>query len=119
MRKSSTSSTQQRVSTGRFAALINSSIENTDQDDFIPSTQHKRTSQVHTKTIPVTTTKRKLTNSFNHTNTIEQKRTKKSTNLFQDVVSVPSIPNSLPPPPPWLDLPTGLFKFYPFIHIIL
>jgi hypothetical protein len=61
-------STQQRASLGRFAALINNSIENTDQDDFLPSTQ-KRYSQVNTKT-----TKRKLTNSFTttiNTNTID------------------------------------------------
>jgi len=104
------SSTQQRPSLGRFAALVNDSIENTDQDDFIiPTTQHKRFSQVNTTT---TTTKRKLTNSSTYINTIEKKRTKK-TNLFQDVVSVKSLTlqqNHTSPPPPWLDLPIGKFK---------
>jgi len=101
------SSTQQRASCGRFAALINDSIENTDQDDFIPITQQKRFSQVNT-----TTTKRKLTNSSTYINTIEKKRTKK-TNLFQDVVSVKSLSlqqNTTSSPSPWLDLPIGKFK---------
>jgi hypothetical protein len=103
-------STQQRASLGRFAALINNSIENTDQDDFLPSTQ-KRYSQVNTKT-----TKRKLTNSFTtttiNTNTIENTKRTKKTNLFQDVVSVTSLnlrENHSSPPPPWLDLPIGTF----------
>jgi hypothetical protein len=98
-------STQQRASLGRFAALVNNSIENTDQDDFIPPTQ-RRFSEVNTQT-----TKRKLTNSFTTTQTIEQKRTKK-TNLFHDVVSVTSLnlqENHTSPPPPWLDLPIGIF----------
>jgi hypothetical protein len=80
--------------------------ENTDQDDFLPSTQ-KRFSQMQTKT-----TKRKLTNSVMTTNTIEKKRTKKS-NLFQEVVSVTSLSsrgNNTSPPPPWLDLPIGNFQ---------
>lgn len=105
MNKGNRTSTQQsRASLGRFAALVNNSIENTDQDDFIPATQQKRTSDINTKT-----TKRKLTNSFTHTNTIEKKRTKK-TNLFQDVVSVPTNTINNYPPPPWLDLPTGKLK---------
>jgi len=98
-------STQQRASLGRFAALINNSTEDTDHDDFIPTTQ-KRVSQINTQT-----TKRKLTNSYTNTNTIEKKRTKKS-NLFQDVVSVTSLTlqeNRTSPPPPWLDLPIGSF----------
>jgi hypothetical protein len=102
-----TSTQQQRASLGRFAALINDSIENTDQDDFVPTTQ-KRFSEGNTKT-----TKRKLTNSFTGPTTIEKKRTKK-TNLFQEVVSVTSLSlrenKSSLPPPPWLDLPIGTFS---------
>ncbi|CAF3398834.1 unnamed protein product [Rotaria sp. Silwood1] len=100
-------STQQRPSLGRFAALINNSIEDTDQDDFIPTTQN-RFSQVNTNT-----TKRKLTNSFTNTNTIEKKRTKK-TNLFQDVVSTTTYStlkvNHTSPPPPWLTLPIEIIQ---------
>ncbi len=105
-------STQQRVSLGRFAALVNNSIENTDQDDFLPTTQ-RRFSQVNTKI-----TKRKLTT----TNTIEKKRSKK-TNLFQDVVSVTSLnlKDNHPsrPPPPWLDLPIGNLSSFQIIHFDL
>ncbi|CAF1016050.1 unnamed protein product [Rotaria sordida] len=99
-------STQQRPSLGRFAALINNSIEDTDENDFIPTTQ-KRFSQVNTNT-----TKRKLTNSFTTSNTIEKKRTKKS-NLFQDVVSTTSLTlqkNPTSPPPPWLNLPIEIIQ---------
>lgn len=100
------SSTQQRPSLGRFAALVNDSIEDTDQDDFLPTTQ-KQFSQVNIKP-----TKRKLTNTTTTTttsNTIEKKRSKKS-NLFQDVVQAThtkSNHHSSYPPPPWLDLPMG------------
>ncbi|CAF3621323.1 unnamed protein product [Rotaria socialis] len=100
------SSTQQRPSLGRFAALINNSIEDTDQDDFIPTTQ-KRFSQVH-----IQTTKRKLPNSITTTNSVEKKRTKK-TNLFQDVVSTTPVyfkesHNSTSPP--WLNLPIEIVQ---------
>jgi hypothetical protein len=100
------SNTQNRPSVGRFAALVNNSVENTDQDDFIQTTTttQKRLSQINTKP-----PKRKLTNSPATSHTIEKKRTKKS-NLFQDVVSVTSLnlkDNPSSPPPPWLDLPTG------------
>jgi hypothetical protein len=87
-------------SLGRFAALVNNSTENTDQDDFLPTTQ-KRFSELNTKS-----TKRKFTNSLTTTHTIEKKRTKK-TNLFQDIVSVNLKDNQSSPPPPWLDLPIG------------
>jgi hypothetical protein len=91
--------------------LVNNSIENTDQDDFIPTTQ-KRFSQVNT-------TKRKLNNSFNPTtpttsNVVENKKRTKKSNLFQDVVSVASLnlqskpTSSSSPPPPWTDLPIGI-----------
>ncbi|CAF2805329.1 unnamed protein product [Rotaria sp. Silwood2] len=108
-------STQQKPSLGRFAALINNSIEDTDQDDFIPTTQ-RRFSQVNTNT-----TKRKLTNSFTTTNTNEKKRTKK-TNLFQDVVSTTSSTfkvnhtsstfkvNHTSSHPPWLNLPIEIMQ---------
>ncbi|CAF0732257.1 unnamed protein product [Adineta ricciae] len=104
----STSSTQQRSSAGLFSALINNSIEDTDQDDFMPTTQ-KRPSQINTQT-----TKRKLSTSFKTTsNPVEKKRTKKSS-LFHDVVSVPSTTiqqtKSASPPPPWLDLPTEIIQ---------
>lgn len=71
----------------------------------MPTTQ-KRPSQVNTQT-----TKRKLSTSFKTTsNPVEKKRTKK-TNLFHDVVSVPTTTmqqtKHSSPPPPWLDLPTG------------
>ncbi|UJR26727.1 hypothetical protein I4U23_008042 [Adineta vaga] len=105
-----TSTQSQRTSAGRFAALINSSTENTDQDDFLPTTQ-KRCSQI----INTQTTKRKLTTSSTtiNTNSIERKRTKKS-NLFQDVVSVsPSIlqeTKNSSPPPPWLNLPIEIIQ---------
>lgn len=95
------SSTQQRPSLGRFAALINDSIENTDEDDFLPTTQ-QRMSQVNMKPA-----KRKFNNSLTTTTIIEKKRSKKI-NLFHDVV--PETTNSSSsPPPPWLDLPTGNF----------
>lgn len=84
--------------------MINSSVEDTDNDDFIPTTQ-KRFSQVNLQQEPSTTTKRKSVSAT----PIEKKRTKK-TNLFQDVVSTTSISskeNRNLPPPPWLDLPTG------------
>ncbi|CAF0951164.1 unnamed protein product [Adineta steineri] len=103
-------STQQRASLGRFAALVTDSIKDTDQDDFIPTTQ-KRYSEVITTT--TTTTKRKLANSSTNANTFEKKRTKKSS-LFSDVVSVSSINlqanNTSSPPPPWLDLPTEIIQ---------
>ena len=98
------SNTQNRPSAGRFAALINNSVENTDQDDFIPTkaATQKRLSEVNTKP-----PKRKLTNSLTTPHTIEKKRTKKSS-LFQDVVPVASLNlQDSSPPPPWLDLPTG------------
>ena len=94
------SSTQQRPSLGRFAALVNDSIEDTDQDDFLPITQ-KQFSQVNIKP-----TKRKLTTT---SNVIEKKRSKKS-NLFQDVVQTTHAKlnhHSSCPSPPWLDLPIG------------
>ena len=72
---------------------------------FLPTTQ-RRFSEVNTKPA-----KRKFTNSFTPTSTIQKKRTKK-TNLFHDVVSVHSLnlqENNTSPPPPWLDLPTGSF----------
>lgn len=101
------SSTQQRPSLGRFAALINDSIEDTDQDDFLPTTQN-RISQINTKP-----TKRKLpsvTPTTTSINSVEKKRSKKS-NLFHDVVSASSSKlnnHSTSPPPPWLDLPMGI-----------
>lgn len=98
------STTSQRNSTGRFAALISSSSENTDQDDFLPSTQH-RLSQLSTKSI-----KRKQPSSVTYAKPAEKKRTKKS-NLFQEVVSASSLiaqPTPASPPPPWLDLPLGI-----------
>ena len=99
------SSTQQRPSLGRFAALVNDSIENTDEDDFLPTTQ-KRFSEVNIKP-----PKRKFNNSLTTSNVIEKKRSKKS-NLFHDVVPETTRANrqtSSSPPPPWLDLPTGEF----------
>lgn len=100
--KTRSSSTQQRASTGRFAALINNNaIINTDQDDFLPSTQ------TQTKSI-----KRKSAPSSTYVKPVEPtKRTKKS-NLFQDVVSTSHLTlyeNTIKPIPPWLNLPFGKF----------
>ena len=94
---------QQRVSTGRFAALVSNSIVDTDQDDFLPTTQSRHSD------VPTKTAKRKLSTPLSTSVSMEQKRPKKS-NLFRDVVSVTSLTLSdhrTHPPPPWLDLPTG------------
>jgi len=90
---------------GRFSQLLNKSIENTDQDDFLPVSTQKRHSEINTKRKftqsfpPPTTTTTKTINS------VEKKRTKKSINLFQDVIPVTGIP-------PWLNLPTGITNIY-------
>lgn len=114
MTKKGDLSTQQRASTGRFSVLLSKSIENTDQDDFLPSTStQKRHSQINNP-------KRKFNQSFQTTNSIEKKRTKKSTtNFFQDVVPINTKNN---PIPPWLNLPTEIlqhiFSYIPIRSLI-